>query len=183
MTVELIEAFAGVGSRTITEKEEKLIERIARQLSKKFVCYSGNAPGADQAFQRGSDGRCVLYLPWMGFESEAYPYINALDVFDLGKSPEGMQSVKDFHPNPNLKYGAKMMMARNYHQIMGYKTYPKVSFVVFCADEDEKGNVSGGTGQAVRIARAKGIPTINIRLPGWKEKLTALLKTLSEKNK
>lgn len=176
-------AYAGIGTRTIDEKEEKLIGKIAAQLSKKFVCYSGNADGSDQAFQRGSGGKCVLYLPWIGFEAENYDYMHALDHFDLGKSVEGHASVKEFHPNKNLKYGQRMMMARNYHQIMGYKNYPRVSFVVFCADEDEKGNVEGGTGQAIRIARAKNIPTVNIRLPGWKDKLTEITKSLAEKSK
>ncbi len=175
-----MQAYAGIGTREITEKEEKLIEKIAGQLSKKFICYSGNAPGSDQAFQRGSKGKCVLYLPWNGFESEHYDYIHALDYFDLGKSIEGLNSINEFHPNKNLKYGQKMMMARNYHQIMGYKKYPKVSFVVFCANEDEKGNVEGGTGQAIRIAKAKNIVTINIRKDGWKDKLTEITKSLSE---
>lgn len=174
-------SYAGIGSRTISEKEVKLIEKIADQLSKKFVCYSGNADGSDQAFQRGSKGKCVLFLPWIGFEADNYNYMNALDYYDLGKSPEGMESIKEFHPNPNMKYGAKMMMARNYHQVMGYKKYPKVSFVVYCADEDEKGNVDGGTGQAVRIARKHSIPTVNIRQKDWKTKLAEIVKSLKEK--
>lgn len=174
--------YAGVGSRSITEKEAICIEKIANKLSKKFVLFSGNAPGADQSFQIGSNGNCVLFLPWAGFEEQNFDFLKVLDVFDLGKSGEGMESVGKFHPNKNLTYGQKLMMSRNYHQIMGYKKYTKVSFVVFCANEDEKGNVDGGTGQAIRIARSQNIPTINIRISGWQKKLTEILKSLKEKS-
>lgn len=177
-----MQTYSGIGSRSITDKESKTIEKIANKLSKNFVLFSGNAPGADQSFQTGSKGNCVLFLPWAGFEEQNLDFRKVLDVFDLGKSREGMESVGKFHPNKNLTYGQKLMMSRNYHQIMGYKKYPKVSFVVCCANEDEKGNVEGGTGQACRIAKSENIPIINIRIPGWQKKLTEILKSLKEKS-
>lgn len=176
-----MQTYAGIGSRSITDKESKTIEKIASKLSKNFVLFSGNAQGSDQSFQSGSNGNCVLFLPWAGFEEQNFDFLKVLDVFDLGKSPEGMESVRKYHPNKNLTYGQKLMMSRNYHQIIGYKKYPKVSFVVYCANEDEKGNIEGGTGQAIRIARAHNIPTINIRISGWQKKLTEILKLLKEK--
>lgn len=177
-----MQTYAGIGSRSITDKESKIIEKISKKLSKNFVLFSGNACGSDQAFQTGSNGNCVLFLPWAGFEKQNFDFLKVLDVFDLGKSREGMESVEKFHPNKNLTYGQKLMMSRNFHQIMGYKKYPKVSFVVYCANEDEKGNIDGGTGQAIRIARSQNIPAINIRISGWQKKLTEIAKSLKEKS-
>ncbi len=71
------------------------------------------------------------------------------------------------------------MMARNWHQIVGYDSYPPVSFVVCCANESN-GEVIGGTGQACRIAKDFNIPIFNIR-NGWdnqKEAFSALVKGL-----
>jgi hypothetical protein len=173
-------SYAGIGSRDITEKETELIMKVADKLSKNFVCYSGNAEGADIAFQHGSNRNCVIFLPWRGFNSDKYDFHNALAVFDVGKSAAGMESVAKYHPNPNLKYGAKMLMARNYHQVMGYEKYPPASFIVCCADEID-GEVQGGTGQACRIAQDLVIPRINIRVKGWNEKLSKTVKYLLEK--
>jgi hypothetical protein len=171
-------SYAGIGSRTITKDEEETIHKIADKLSKKFVLYSGNAPGSDQAFQNGSNGKCVLFLPWASFESDKYDFYKALDFFDVGKSEEGMKSIEKYHPNPHLKYGAKLCLARNYHQIHGYKMYPRVSFVICCADEDDKGNILGGTGFACRIAKELSIPIINIRQKDWKTRLSDVISAL-----
>ena len=174
-------SYAGIGSREITDKEKKTIEKVADKLSKNFILFSGNAPGSDQAFQRGSHGNCVIYLPWASFESDKYEFAKALAVYDLGKSPEGNASISKYHPNPNLKYTSKLFMSRNYHQIMGYLHYPKVSFVVCCADEDEDGNILGGTGFACRLAKDLNIPIINIRSKGWQDKLNKIAKQFGDK--
>ena len=174
-------AYAGIGSRDITSKEEKLILKIADQLSKKFICYSGNAPGSDQAFQNGSNSKCVIFLPWTTFESDKYDFLKALDVFDVGKNRTGLDSISKYHPNPNLKYGVRMLMSRNYFQINGYQKYPRVSFIVCCASEDNEGNVLGGTGFACRIAKDLNIPIINVRYKGWRQKLTDVIKKLPKK--
>ncbi len=176
-----MKTYAGIGSREITDKERETIEKVADKLSKNFILFSGNAPGSDQSFQRGSHGNCVIYLPWLSFESDKYDFSKALAVFDLGKSQQGMASISKYHPNPNLRYGAKMLMARNYHQIMGYEKYPQVSFVVCCADEDEEGNILGGTGFACRLAKDLVIPIINIRSKGWQDKLNKTAKYFGDK--
>lgn len=173
--------YAGIGTRSITDKEKETIEKIADKLSSNFILFSGNAPGSDQAFQTGSHGNCVIYLPWASFESDKYDFAKALDVYDLGKSSEGIASISKYHPNSNLKYSAKMLMARNFHQIMGYKNYPQVSFVVCCAEEDLDGNVLGGTGFACRLAKDLVIPIVNIRVKGWQDKLSKTVKYFTGK--
>ena len=168
-------SYAGIGSRSITPLEQNRISHIATKLSKHFVLYSGNADGADIAFQKGSQGQCVLMLPWAGFNKQNYDMTHCLESFVVGNTTEALQSVKDFHPNPGpLSRGVRCLMARNYHQVFGVGKYPKVSFVVCCADEDKKGNVKGGTGQAVRLAISESIPVINIRSPYWRHQLRSV---------
>jgi hypothetical protein len=161
--------YAGIGSREITEKEENLIKIISSKLSSRYVLFSGNAPGADISFQIGSNNKCVIYLPWSGFNKEMYNPSNSIAHYDVGDTDIGKEYANKYHPcYGQLKVGAKRLMCRNSHQVLGYKNYPRVDFVVFCAKEVNC-EVFGGTSQAVRLARGIGIPTFNIRYNGSKE--------------
>jgi hypothetical protein len=170
-------AYAGIGSRTITTEERTTILVLAAQLSKRgCIVYSGNADGADIAFQTGSGGNCVIMLPYLNFNVKQYDLSRSLAYYNLGRSKTGQASIDDFHPAPrSLTQGGRCMMARNFHQVMGVTAedagmgtsftstgkvrdytgpsilWPRVSFVVCCSDENEQG-VIGGTGQACRIA-------------------------------
>lgn len=140
-----------------------------------WILYSGNAGGSDIAFQEGSGGKCVIMLPWDGFNIDEYDYEFSRDHFVLGYSNDGRRSVDKYHPNPSaLSNGAKMLMSRNYHQIFGYRSYPRSSLVICCATE-RNGKVQGGTGQAVRMAEDYNIPIINIRNNGWKRKFMEII--------
>lgn len=175
-------AYAGIGSRKITPEETQLIEKIAGKLADAgIIVYSGNADGSDIAFQRGSRGKCVLLLPWKKFNNQMYDVTNALDCFDVGKTPEGKASIAKYHPAPqSLSFGGQCMMARNWHQIIGFGKYPPVSFVVCCALRDEDGKIVGGTGQACRIAEERGLPIFNIRDPEWQTPFVAYLNTIKD---
>jgi hypothetical protein len=169
-------SYAGIGSRDISSKELEVILRLSKKLSERYICYSGNAPGADENWQRGSEGRCVIFLPWRDFNAESYPPSNSLAYFVVGNEPEGLESISKFHQNPQgLTRGGRALMARNYYQIMGYDKFPRVSFVVCCADFNAKGSILGGTGQACRIAKSLKIPIFNIRKPGFLEDLKSFL--------
>jgi hypothetical protein len=173
-------SYAGIGSRTITDREKAIIRKVASELSKKdLVLYSGNASGSDINFQIGSNKKCVVFLPWEGFNTKEYDVSNSIKSYVVGHSGLGMQSVKQFHPNPtSLSNGGKALMARNYHQVAGYDTFPQVSFVICCANYkivDNMMQVEGGTGQAVRIANYKNIPVINIRSENWLEQIKKLI--------
>lgn len=163
--------YAGIGSRKITPLEEETIKTIAKKLAELgYVCLSGNADGADHAFQVGSDNNCVVMLPWQGFNEKLYDVDEALDHYDLGESQTGIEAAEKYHPHfKTLNKSALKLHARNYHQIAGYDKYPKVDFVICCSDPDPTGGVKGGTGQAVRIAKKLNVPVINIREDGWQE--------------
>jgi hypothetical protein len=174
--------YAGIGSREITEKEKTLIKVISSKLSAKYVLFSGNAPESDISFQQGSNGKCIIFLPWSGFNKEMYDPKNSIAHFDVGDTDIGKEYASKYHPCFNqLKVGAKRLMCRNTHQVLGFKEYPRVDFVVFCANE-VNGEVFGGTSQAIRIARSIGIPTFNIRYNGSKELREYLTRKHNENN-
>jgi len=173
--------YTGIGSRKITKREEKTISGIALYLKRNdFTVYSGNASGADVTFQRGSGGNCVVFVPWKSFNESVYNYIDESKFsvcIEESKDREAYESVEKFHPNPRaLTRAGRNFMARNYYQVMGYGEYPVSEFVVCCADEDRYGEVTGGTGQAVRIAKSLGLPIINIRTDGWLKKIKQQVK-------
>jgi hypothetical protein len=171
-------SYAGIGSRQITDEERHKIKVIAKKLADAgFIVYSGNAEGSDVSFQEGSEGKCVLLLPWKGFNKHVYDVNKSIDQFEVGKSDEGQATIEKYHPSPkSLTYGGRLMMARNWHQIVGWEQYPQVEFVICCANRDNSGKILGGTGQACRIAEEKGISVFNIRDETWMEDFNNFIK-------
>ena len=165
--------YAGIGSRSISEQESWVIRTWAAWLKiKGYTLISGNAEGADIAFQEGSQSDCFVMLPWTGFNEGKYNLDHSRGVMAVGDMPQGRQAVFQYHPNPSaLSNGALALQARNYYQVCGLEAFrcPPVDFVLCCADPDSRGGVKGGTGQAVRIAQNLGIPVFNMRSEGWKE--------------
>jgi hypothetical protein len=152
--------YAGIGSReTPVEVQQKMTE-IASRLSRiDYVLYSGGAEGADSAFERGAEQK-VIFLPWDNFNGRK---VNEVDYV---QPPGNLDLVKQFHPNYHALGGrARALMSRNSYQVLGPDLQSPVEFVL-CWTKD--GNASGGTGQALRIAKDYNIPIFNF-YTGYKE--------------
>lgn len=167
-----IRTYTGVGSREITDTEQYLIEEAAVWLRAiGYAAISGNAEGADIAFQEASDGCCYLMLPWVDFNAEEYDPSFSRGTYVVGDETEGQRMVDQCHPNPDrLSRGARALLARNYYQVAGYRDCPKSDFILCCADPDAQG-VRGGTGHTVRIGHRLHVPYFNIREDHWQERL------------
>lgn len=144
--------YAGIGSRETPEYIMKLMEQMSAHLAREgCILRSGGAKGADQAFERGCDregGEKEIYIPWEGFESSTSKLI--------GASNKACQIAEEYHPYwQNLSNGARKLQARNSHQVLGKDLQTPSSFVI-CYTKGGKG--AGGTGQAIRIAKANRIP-------------------------
>ena len=137
------------------------MERVAATLAeRRWICRSGHAQGADQAFERGAGHRAEVYLPWPRFE-QAAPLI-ARTVVD-SPTAEAIELSGRFHPAwESLKRGAKMLHGRNAHQVLGLYLDAPASMVL-CWTEGGLGG--GGTGQAIRIAEAHGVPVYDMGNP------------------
>lgn len=142
--------YAGIGSRrTPVEFLDMFVQASAYMSRLRYVLRSGGADGADLAFERGA-GAKEVYLPWVGFNGSSS---------GLLPLPEAFRVAEKYHPRWNyLNQGSKKLMARNVHQVLGRDLNTPSSFIVCWTP---CGSGSGGTGQALRIARDYGIPVFD----------------------
>lgn len=148
--------YAGIGSRETPEDVLNIFKRVATYLANKgFTLRSGGAKGADKAFENGCDevrGLKEIYLPWNGFEGSN----SNLVIEEGGKAYEIAQK---FHPYwHNLKQGGQKLQARNSHQVLGSNLNTPSKFIICWT---KNGSGSGGTGQAIRIAKHYNIPVFD----------------------
>lgn len=138
-----------------------LMTAIAKRLaSLGYTCNSGGADGADTAFERGAVINRQIFLPWDGF--------NKRNVGNLTKlhgegsylvPPFNEELVRKYHPKPAaLSEEGWKFMSRNSYQVLGRDLNTPVEFVLCWTRE---GKLKGGTAQALRIAKDKGIRIFN----------------------
>lgn len=154
--------YAGIGSRQTPREILELMEQLAYWLCEdECVLRSGHAPGADQAFERGvgqAEGIAEIFLPWETFEAQSQ-FPSGADVY-WEPRPEAFEIAQQFHPAwPRLSQGARKLMARNAHQMLGWNLKSPVRFVLCWTPE---GKVTGGTGQSLRMAIAHNIRVFNL---------------------
>lgn len=127
-----------------------------------FILRSGGADGADAAFESGVakaaselntnlESLAEIYLPWKGFRKNQSPL--------YGSCKRARLLAKEFHPNwANVSPAGRDFHGRNMYQILG-RNLDKPSSFVLCWTKD--GAITGGTGQALRLAQEYGIPILN----------------------
>ncbi|MGA2320400.1 MAG: hypothetical protein ABSG95_06625 [Solirubrobacteraceae bacterium] len=164
-------AYAGIGSRRTPAEALATIETVAEQLARAgWTLRTGMSPGADESFYRGAlaaRGRIELYLPWPGFQANARSPAEGGEVFALAApAQEAYAQAARFHPSwSKLGQDERRLRARDVHQVLGYDLASPVTLVVCWTPDaglDGTGPLAGGTGQALRIAHARGIPVLNL---------------------
>jgi len=142
--------YAGIGSRETPMPIMQHMELIGSLLGARgFELRSGQAKGADTAFEVGC---------------KAVNGAKTIRTASIGPLVDGRRIWMDhavmFHPVwPTLTEGAQYLMARNSAIMLGDRLNDPVSFVVCWTNG---GGAVGGTGQALRIAAACGIPVFNL---------------------
>jgi len=165
--------YAGIGSRSTPDNILNLMSRVAVRLEELgYTLLSGGAEGADKAF--ASDvSKKEVYIPWEGF--------NNINNGIVKNSLEANSIASKYHPVwDRLSQGAKKLMARNMHQILGEDLKTPVDFVLCWTPDGAETSTSsrtGGTGQAIRLAIDKGIPVFNM---ANKDSLTRLATLLGD---
>lgn len=154
--------YAGIGSRTTPDDVQAIMQNIGHQLADKWTLRSGFADGADKAFAYGADegnGLMENFLPWAAFNGAP----RNDDRFIVPKPTEAMSNIAAHAHSAwdKCSSAAKLMHTRNVCQVLGHdlKTH---SNMVICWTPNGSG--SGGTGQAIRIARTYGIPVFDLAL-------------------
>ena len=158
-------AYAGVGSRSTPAKVLRWMESIGRGMAEAgMVLRSGAADGADSAFERGCDGvggDKRIYLPKAGFRGRRPDGTRVL----LGGGAWAQALGRRHHPAwDGLGGYVKLLMARNTHQVLGDEDAQAPSIVVI--GWTPGGSGGGGTGQAYRLARAYGVPVVDLARGG-----------------
>lgn len=146
-----MKTYAGIGSRETPQHILIKMTEIATQLSRHdFILYSGGAKGADSAFELGAKNQSQIFLPWKGFNGKQ----GVVPTFNK-------ELVKKYHPKPsNLSDAGWKFMSRNSYQVLGLDLNEPVEFIL-CWTKD--GKASGGTGQALRIAKDHNVPIFNLQ--------------------
>jgi len=122
-----------------------------------WILRSGGADGADSAFESCA-GMANIFLPWSGFNGHKTGFV-------VGASTRLATIAADYHPAwSKLSEGAKRLHTRNVAQVLGANPPDSAeSSFVLCWTPGAKGG--GGTGQAIRIAKAYSIPVYDLADP------------------
>ena len=147
-------SYAGIGSRSTPQWCLDQMANWGLYLEGiGYILRSGGANGADSAFELNvPPAHKEIYLPWMGFNGSTSDLI--------APSANAMEVAAEFHPNwAACSKVARLFHARNSHQILGEHLDDPVKFVICWTPG---GEITGGTGQALRIAQAYDIPIINL---------------------
>ena len=158
--------YAGIGSRSTPTDVLNIMTNIATWLREKgYVLRSGGAVGADTAFEQGCDDLKEIYY--------------AIDA-----NITAMAIAKKYHPAwERCSDIAKKLHARNAFQILGASLNDPVDFVICwtpdgCETHEDRTSETGGTGTAISIANATGIPVYNLANQDSIQNLRELLKTI-----
>lgn len=166
--------YTGIGSQKTPPDICILMTDLAKQLSRHWFLRSGYADGADRAFGKGAhlvNGPQVHYLPWKGFNSapKCNPIFVALDQLPSELVAQATDMAARLHPNWNAcSQGARKMHTRNMFQVLGNDLNTPADMVVCWTP---RGSGSGGTGQAMRLAKQLDIPIFDLAITGMLDSL------------
>ena len=153
--------YAGIGSRETPDFMLQFMKKIGKFFgTRDWLLRSGGAKGADSAFEIGCD--------YVDGSKEIY-------YAEVDKHPEAdwdgaLKLVEKYHPAPYALRSdyLRLLMARNSFQVLGADLKTPAALVVCwtpdgCEDGTQTTRDTGGTGQAIRIATAYGIPVLNLQ--------------------
>jgi len=173
--------YAGIGARKTPRSILKLFPSIGAMCAAKgHVLQTGGCNGPDKEIETGhaflAPSNVEVFIPWEGYNKRSGRELSV----QTGTCLESILIAKKYyiHPNrdktwDNLKYSHKQLMARNGYQVLGKDLNTPVDFVICYTP---KGEIIGGTGQALRIAKDYGIKVINLGNPNHLTWIIDLLK-------
>lgn len=152
--------YAGIGSRETPPDVLHAMNQVGQYLGTLgWTLRSGGAGGADTAFEQGCDlvnGPKEIFIPWNGFSGRRKHERGVI----TGHSAEAEAIAQRFHPNWNAcSQGARALHSRNVSQVLGVNLN-EPSDVVICWTKGASG--TGGTGQALRMAKHYNIPIFDL---------------------
>jgi hypothetical protein len=162
--------YTGIGSRKTPPDICELMEQLAEKLAEKgAVLRSGNADGADKAFEAGCDrvyGAKDIFTVKNWYFRELSETVTSQTVYKRKEWQEAERIAAQYHPTwTYLKPYARKLHTRNCFQVLG-EELKRPSDFLFCWTSDgattETTQKTGGTGQAIRIALAHDVQIYNL---------------------
>ena len=152
--------YAGIGSRETPPNILRVMERLGKKLALEgWILRSGGARGADSAFHKGC----------LDVSGDAEIFIAQ------HTTPESLELATKYHPNWSACSDyAKRLHARNGMILLGKDLDTPVSAIICWTP---RGKISGGTGQALRMAADYNIVVRNLAI---QEDLDRVLKYLEK---
>ena len=151
--------YAGIGARQTPPRVLEQMTKLASELADRgWHLHSGGAAGADTAFASGAlEHERTLFLPWSSFNGHAGPDCR---VAGPDVTARHMAIAAALHPAWDRCHArARQFHARNVSILLGPHGNEPVDAAVCWTPA---GETVGGTGMAIRIAEAHGIPIINL---------------------
>ena len=152
-------AYAGIGSRATPGAVLETMTVMAAWLARRgWHLHTGGAAGADTAFAAGTPaGRRTVFLPWPAYRGHRGADCRTLPPDRMDRC---LAMAAVHHPAwHRCSPAARKLHARNVEIVLGTNTASPVHAVVCWT---RGGAVTGGTGLGIRIARAHGIPVLNL---------------------
>ena len=151
--------YAGIGARATPASVLADMTVMAGWLARTgWHLSSGGADGADSAFAGGAPAeQRTVWLPWRGYNGHSGPDCRVLSAAAMAAC---MEIAAPLHPAwERCSPAVRKLHARNAAVLLGGTLDRPVDAVVCWS---ERGAVTGGTGMAIRIAEARGIPVLNL---------------------
>ncbi len=151
--------YAGIGARATPAVVLSDMTVMAAWLARTgWHLSSGGADGADGAFAAGAPAeQRTIWLPWRGYNGHRGPDCRVLSAAAMAAC---MEIAAPLHPAwERCSPAVRKLHARNAAVLLGGTLDRLVDAVVAFTPE---GRVEGGTGMAIRIAEARGIPVLNL---------------------
>lgn len=171
-------AYAGIGSRQTPPQVLAVMRDLGYAMDQRgYVLRSGGAAGADQAFYQGLPTerrhRAQIFLPGSFFQGQRAGDHGFIDATQLPSWRAALATVDRYHPAPERLSGfARALMARNAMQVLGPNLDEPVQFI---AAWTPGGQVTGGTGQALRMAADLGVEVRNLGDPAVLQRAIAFI--------
>mgnify|MGYP001166279383 FL=1 len=158
--------YAGIGARATPPGVLEIMKALASRMEgEDWKLRSGGAAGADSAFEAGvvNPSNKAIYLPGQRFNQRSAGMPGVYDSTRQQGWQQALETVARYHPAPErLSPFARNLMARNAMQVLGPRLDAPADLVVAYTPG---GAVTGGTGQALRMAGDIGIPVRNLGDP------------------
>ena len=151
--------YAGIGARATPASVLADMTVMSGWLARTdWQLSSGGADGADGAFAAGAPAvQRTIWLPWRGYNGRRGSDCRVLSQAALSAS---MEIAAPLHPAwDRCSPAVRKLHARNATILLSDTLDRPVDAVVAWSAE---GRVTGGTGMAIRIAEAHGIPVLNL---------------------